>query len=169
MTDTRTDGSQFDRLLAEGIQVWGQIVLCPGVNDGEILDETIETDIRLITATNKDLKQLVKEGKFREDLFFRLDVIELDAGRAAVLVGDATGHGVGPALSATQVRAMLRAAVDLSNLQRQILHTPGRLGMGKGESARIAIHELNPLVEVEVFLVHEGETYPAQTAFVSHC
>ena len=40
-------------------------------------DETIETDIRLITATNKDLKTLVKEGKFREDLFFRLDVVNI--------------------------------------------------------------------------------------------
>jgi molybdopterin/thiamine biosynthesis adenylyltransferase/rhodanese-related sulfurtransferase len=40
--------------------------------------------------------------------------------------------------------------VDESNLQRQILHTPGRLGMPKGESARIAIGELNPLVDVEV-------------------
>lgn len=40
-------------------------------------DETIEVDIRLITATNKDLKKLVEEGKFREDLFFRLDVVSV--------------------------------------------------------------------------------------------
>lgn len=40
-------------------------------------DQPIEVDIRLITATNKDLKDLVKKGKFREDLFFRLDVIDV--------------------------------------------------------------------------------------------
>ncbi len=37
--------------------------------------KTIELDVRLVTATNRSLEQLVREGKFREDLFFRLDVV----------------------------------------------------------------------------------------------
>ncbi|MCD9189103.1 MAG: sigma 54-interacting transcriptional regulator [Pyrinomonadaceae bacterium] len=37
----------------------------------------IKADIRLIAATNRDLKEEVKQGKFREDLFFRLDVIKI--------------------------------------------------------------------------------------------
>ena len=40
--------------------------------------DTIDVDIRLVTATNKNLRQLVDEGKFREDLFFRLDVITIN-------------------------------------------------------------------------------------------
>lgn len=37
----------------------------------------VKVDIRLITATNRDLQQLVREHKFREDLFFRLNVINI--------------------------------------------------------------------------------------------
>ncbi len=39
--------------------------------------ETIKTDVRLVTATNQNLERLVDEGKFREDLFYRLQVITL--------------------------------------------------------------------------------------------
>jgi DNA-binding NtrC family response regulator len=39
--------------------------------------ETLTADVRLIAATNKDLAKLVEEGKFRDDLFFRLHVVPL--------------------------------------------------------------------------------------------
>lgn len=40
--------------------------------------EPIKIDVRLIASTKKDLKKLVSEGKFREDLFYRLNVIPID-------------------------------------------------------------------------------------------
>ena len=40
-------------------------------------EETISVDIRIITATNKILEEAVKNGTFREDLYYRLNVVEI--------------------------------------------------------------------------------------------
>lgn len=40
-------------------------------------NQTLRADVRLIAATNKNLEKLVAEGKFRDDLFFRLNVVHL--------------------------------------------------------------------------------------------
>ncbi len=40
--------------------------------------ETINVDVRIVSATNRDLEDMVREGTFREDLFYRLNVIPLN-------------------------------------------------------------------------------------------
>lgn len=51
--------------------------LDPGVFERVGGNQTIKTDIRLIAATNRDLASLVSEKKFREDLYYRLNVVQV--------------------------------------------------------------------------------------------
>ncbi len=41
-------------------------------------EEEIEVDVRIITATNQDIDEIVRRGEFREDLFYRLDVVRIE-------------------------------------------------------------------------------------------
>jgi len=58
-----------------------QAKLLRALENGEILpvgsNEVRHVDVRVIAATNKDLKELVKEGKFREDLYYRLNQVTI--------------------------------------------------------------------------------------------
>jgi two-component system, NtrC family, response regulator AtoC len=51
--------------------------LDPGVFERVGGNQTIKTDFRLIAATNQDLARLVSQKKFREDLYYRLNVVQI--------------------------------------------------------------------------------------------
>ena len=62
---------------SENFQVKLLRVLQTGEFDKVGSEKTSKVDVRIIAATNKDLKKLIKENKFREDLYYRLNVINI--------------------------------------------------------------------------------------------
>ena len=69
----------FDEIATVGPPT--QAKLLRVIQEGEFMrlggNETIKVDVRILAATNVDLKKLVAEGKFRDDLYYRLNVISL--------------------------------------------------------------------------------------------
>jgi DNA-binding NtrC family response regulator len=69
----------FDEIGTIGPEI--QVKLLRVLQDREFMplgsNESMRVDVRIIAATNADLRRLVEEGKFREDLYYRLNVISL--------------------------------------------------------------------------------------------
>jgi len=81
--------------------------------------ETISVDVRVLATTNRDIEQTVREGKFRQDLFYRLNVIPLrlpalcERGGDVLILAEyfaakyATAYGMGPQVFAEDARSWL--------------------------------------------------------------
>ena len=63
--------------IDSNIQVKLLRALDPGVFERVGGNQSIRAEVRLIAATNRDLAALVREGKFREDLYYRLNVVQI--------------------------------------------------------------------------------------------
>ena len=63
--------------IDSNVQVKLLRALDPGVFERVGGNQSIQADVRLIAATNRDLTALVREGKFREDLYYRLNVVQI--------------------------------------------------------------------------------------------
>ena len=78
--ETANNGTIFLDEIGE-IPVHLQVKLLHAIEHHEIYrigsSKPVSIDVRIIAATNKDLKLLVKEGRFREDLYYRLNVLPI--------------------------------------------------------------------------------------------
>lgn len=102
----------------------------------------IQLDFRLVAATNRDLRELVREGRFRSDLFYRLAVIELNVPNleergpidkvAIFKTMLARMAGLGPADQACNIPAWLTdqvAAMRFPGNVRQLRNLAERVGV----------------------------------------
>jgi len=80
MVESANNGTLFLDEIGE-LPLTAQARLLRVLQNGEIRrlgsERPIQVDVRLISATHRDLKQLVQKGQFRGDLYFRLRVVEL--------------------------------------------------------------------------------------------
>src|SRR6202007_3238353 len=108
----------------------------------------IKTDVRIIAATNRDLRQLIGQGLFREDLYYRLNVVPLRLPPLRERVEDI------PDL----VRHFLRKAED-EGLPGKTMDNDGlealRRHRGPGN-----VRELENLIR-RLAVLHSGESIPA--------
>jgi transcriptional regulator with PAS, ATPase and Fis domain len=81
MLEVATRGTLFLDEVGE-MSPWTQVKLLRALQERKVRrvggTEEISVDVRIIAATNQDLKKRIQEGKFREELFYRLNVISFD-------------------------------------------------------------------------------------------
>jgi len=103
---------------------------------------SVKVDVRIIAATNRDLATLVKEGKFRDDLYYRLNVVRIAL----------------PSLAARQEDITMLAHHFLQKFAKQSLHVkgflPGTMALLKRYHWPGNVRELENAVERAVSLSH---------------
>ncbi|WP_420460811.1 sigma 54-interacting transcriptional regulator [Neolewinella sp.] len=136
------------------------------LQDGEFTPlgarSTVHTDARIVAATNRDLRQLVAEGKFRSDLYFRLNVFPIHSlplrersEDIAPLVRHFINKYTVPGTSPREVRDE-----DMKMLRRQAF--PGNIRELENMIQRALIVSDGPYLELELERVASSQATPRQ-------
>jgi DNA-binding NtrC family response regulator len=114
----------------------------------------VKVDVRLVAASNKDLRQQIRLGQFREDLFYRLNVVNIHLPRLAERRGDipalidhfiaefAKSYGVAPKVISDEARARL-AAYDWPGNIRELQNAIER-AFAISTSDTIGVQDIEP-------------------------
>jgi len=108
-------------------------------------EKTIETDVRIIAATNHDLEKACKEGSFRQDLFFRLNVIPIHA----------------PALRERPEDIQHLLFYFLKSMEKEVVLEQDALDLLSAHAWPGNVRELKNLAE-RIAVMHTGNTINAQ-------
>jgi DNA-binding NtrC family response regulator len=130
-----------------------QAKLLRAIQEGEIDRlggrETIPVDVRIIATTNSDLKKVIAEKKFREDLFYRLNVIPICVPPLRGRVGDI------PLLN----EYFLKKYGELTGAKNPIL-SEGAAALLKNYSWPGNVRELENVIERAVLMADRGPIQP---------
>jgi two-component system nitrogen regulation response regulator GlnG len=112
--------------------------------------ELIKVDVRVVTATHQDLRQRVRDGSFREDLFHRLDVVQINApplrerGQDVLLLAE-TFLGQAAAETALEPRRL-----DAASREMLMAHAwPGNVRELKNLCWRLTVMAPGPVIRAE--------------------
>lgn len=88
----RADGGTLFLDEVDSLSPAAQTRLLRVIQEGELErvggKQTIEVDVRLVSATNRNLDELVEQGRFRNDLYYRLNVVQLQIPRLSERIED---------------------------------------------------------------------------------
>ncbi|MEZ4741986.1 MAG: sigma-54 dependent transcriptional regulator [Bdellovibrionota bacterium] len=124
-------------------------------------DETINIDVRVIAATNKNLQEEIKQGKFREDLFYRLNVIPISVPPLRERISDIpilVEHFLN--LMAIELDEKKKVFSDEAMKRLISYHWPGNVRELKNFLERLCILVVSPIIDVPELPSLGGDSEP---------
>ncbi len=129
----------LDEIGEMPLEVQGRLLRVLETGDFERVGgtKTLESDARIVAATNRDLEDAIKEGRFREDLFYRLNVVPIELPPLRERLDDIPGlvqhfltkfardHGSPARRVSTEAQELLRSAEWPGNV-RELANTMER-------------------------------------------
>jgi len=128
-------------------------------------DETIRVDVRVVAATNRDLEEEVRAGRFREDLFYRISVFPIEVPPLRDRVDDIAPLAVFFLNSICKELGRDHLKLTLQQLQKLKQHVwPGNIRELKNVIERAVISSTGPRLRLDLALPDRATDLPASSS-----